>query len=390
LLDGYQSVGTTDFRTDSYAVFGEVTWHATPRLALTGGDASLDRFPERLLLDEAFERDRSFASVARFMAPGTGEGSALDAPPLALFAERAAGVGFVNSRPDWDGEHRRVPPFWATPYGALPQFGLAAGLLQLGIAPRDVKVEGGALVFPDGRRMPLEGRDIRVDWPTSVFESDPQRLRGDGETGVVAIGALVDLGRQRTVLADQERRYRDLLSDIAALQGLTPEAAAKVPVDEPTRAAIKEQGEVARPNPNSAAVWHYPGFDADGNGKLAFEETMHRTCGTVAIKDGLLYVADFSGLFHCLDLKTGKPHYTHDMLAASWGSPLIVDGKVYVGDEDGDISVFRLAPGKELLAEINMGNSVYSTPIAVGDTLYIANKSHLFAIREGAQPPATE
>jgi len=35
---------------------------------------------------------------------------------------------------------------------------------------------------------------------------------------------------------------------------------------------------------------------------------------------------------------------------------------------------------------VNMGNSVYSTPIAVGDTLYIANKSHLFAIREGAEP----
>ncbi len=37
LLNGYQSNGTTDFRTDSYAVFGEVTWHMTPRLALTGG-----------------------------------------------------------------------------------------------------------------------------------------------------------------------------------------------------------------------------------------------------------------------------------------------------------------------------------------------------------------
>jgi len=33
-----------------------------------------------------------------------------------------------------------------------------------------------------------------------------------------------------------------------------------------------------------------------------------------------------------------------------------------------------------------MGNSVYSTPIAIGDTLYIANKSHLFAIKEGAKP----
>jgi hypothetical protein len=37
----------------------------------------------------------------------------------------------------------------------------------------------------------------------------------------------------------------------------------------------------------------------------------------------------------------------------------------------------------------NMGNSVYSTPIVAGDTLYIANKSHLFAIREGAKPTAS-
>ena len=153
------------------------------------------------------------------------------------------------------------------------------------------------------------------------------------------------------------------------------------------QAVIQEQGEVARPNPASAAVWHYPGFDADGNGKLSFEETMHRTCGTVAIQDGLLFVADFSGLFHCLDVKTGKPLWTHEMLAASWGSPLIADGKVYIGDEDGDITIFKLSPEQEIIAEINMGTSVYSTPIVVGDTLYIANKSHLFAIREGATPP---
>ena len=155
------------------------------------------------------------------------------------------------------------------------------------------------------------------------------------------------------------------------------------------QAVIKEQGEVTRPNPQSAAVWHYAGFDADTNGKLDFEETMHRTCGTVAIADGLVFVADFSGLFHCLDLKTGRPLWTHDMLAASWGSPLIVDGKVYIGDEDGDVSVFTLGREKRLLAEINMGNSVYSTPIVAGDTLYIANKSHLFAIRAGATPVAT-
>ena len=37
LLDGYRSDGATDFRTSSYAIFGEVTWHALARLALTGG-----------------------------------------------------------------------------------------------------------------------------------------------------------------------------------------------------------------------------------------------------------------------------------------------------------------------------------------------------------------
>ena len=74
------------------------------------------------------------------------------------------------------------------------------------------------------------------------------------------------------------------------------------------------------------------------------------------------------------------------MLAASWGSPLLVDNKVYIGDEDGDVCIFKLSKEMELLAEINMGNSVYSTPIVANETLYIANRSHLFAIKDGAKP----
>ena len=77
-----------------------------------------------------------------------------------------------------------------------------------------------------------------------------------------------------------------------------------------------KNGEVARDNPNSAVVWHYDKFDQDGNGEIDWEEEMHRSCGTVAIKDDILYISDFSGLFHCLDAKTGKVHWTYDMLAA--------------------------------------------------------------------------
>ncbi len=147
------------------------------------------------------------------------------------------------------------------------------------------------------------------------------------------------------------------------------------------QACVKEDGDFTKPNPNSAMVWHYGGFDSNKNGKIEFEETMHRTCGTAAIKDDLLYVADFSGLFHCLDAKTGVPYWTHDMLAAAWGSPLIVDDKVYVGDEDGDISVFKLSKEMELIAENPMSSSVYSTPVVANNTLFIADKDHVFAIR---------
>jgi len=216
------------------------------RLLLTKQDATLERFAERNSVNEAFDRDQSFAILARFMSASKGEGSAMDAPPMAEFAERAAGVGFVNCVPDSDGQYRRVRPFWRTPYGSLPQFGLAAGLLQMGIAPASIREEQAALVFPDGRRLPLENGHIYVDWPTEMFEAiggSVESADARDETGVIAIGALIDLANQRKLLAEQEQRYRDLGADIAAAQAIPAEAMTLVPVDATVRAAVKEQGE---------------------------------------------------------------------------------------------------------------------------------------------------
>ncbi|RLS34195.1 MAG: serine/threonine protein kinase [Planctomycetota bacterium] len=141
-----------------------------------------------------------------------------------------------------------------------------------------------------------------------------------------------------------------------------------------------ENGEKTAPNPNSGAVWHFVGEDTNGNKKLDFEEEMHRTMGTCAIKDDLLYVVDSSGAVHCLDAQTGKSYWNYDMFAASWGSPLIADGKVFCGDEDGDVIVFKHGKEMEELATNSCGNSVYSSPIIANDVLYISNKSTLFAI----------
>ncbi len=156
------------------------------------------------------------------------------------------------------------------------------------------------------------------------------------------------------------------------------------------KAVDSSKGEKAIANPNTAAIWHYDAVDRNKNGKKEFEETMHRTMGSVAIKDDLLFVTDIGGLVHCVDAKKvvdGKPvvYWTHDMFSAAWGSVLIVDGKVYVGDEDGDITVFELSKELNVLAENNMINSLYTTPVVASDTLFIANKSTLIALKSGAK-----
>jgi outer membrane protein assembly factor BamB len=116
----------------------------------------------------------------------------------------------------------------------------------------------------------------------------------------------------------------------------------------------------------SGKVWHYG--------------DIRRSISTGALADGLLYYPDFSGFLHCVDAKTGSKIWVHDMLAAVWGSPLVVDGKVYLGDEDGDISILAAGREKKVIGEINMGSSVYSTPVAANGTLFIANRNQLFAL----------
>ncbi len=152
------------------------------------------------------------------------------------------------------------------------------------------------------------------------------------------------------------------------------------------QALVPKDGDFERDNPNSAAIWHYIGSNPED-----FETTMHRTCGTVAIKDNLLFVSDFSGVFHCLDAKTGKAHWTYDMFSASWASPLIVEDRVYISDEDGYIRIFNLSSEpQEPLAEISMESAVYTTPVVANSSLYISNRNRIYAIEEGAQSEVEE
>jgi len=133
----------------------------------------------------------------------------------------------------------------------------------------------------------------------------------------------------------------------------------------------------------TGVLWQYP--------------KIHRSISTVSIDPdtGLLFVGDFSGFVHCLDAETGKVNWVHDMKAHMWGSTLVADGKVYVGDEDGDLVVLAATKEKNILSKVsvdgreqdgpNLGAPVYSTPVVANGVIYIASNTHLYAFHDSSK-----
>jgi outer membrane protein assembly factor BamB len=107
-----------------------------------------------------------------------------------------------------------------------------------------------------------------------------------------------------------------------------------------------------------------------------------RVAGTPIEKDGLLYVGDVGGFLYCLDAATGATVWKHDTFAAIWGFLLLAGDRLYVGNEDGVVTVLRTGRQKEVLAEIEMGAPLYSRPALVGDALYLATAKRLYLIAE--------
>ena len=77
--------------------------------------------------------------------------------------------------------------------------------------------------------------------------------------------------------------------------------------------------------------------DITKTGRIFHFDKIRRSISTAAIADGLIYLPDFSGFFHCIDAKTGQEYWVHDLTSAIWGSAMVIDGKVYIGNEDGDV-----------------------------------------------------
>ena len=87
-----------------------------------------------------------------------------------------------------------------------------------------------------------------------------------------------------------------------------------------------------------------------------------------------------NGYVYCLDANTGEKHWEHNMNATCWSSPFWVDGKVYMGNDDDKVLIFKHGKKKELLGEMEMDGKVRATPVALNGVLYVMTENKLYAI----------
>ena len=101
---------------------------------------------------------------------------------------------------------------------------------------------------------------------------------------------------------------------------------------------------------------------------------------TPATWNNMVFIADFGRMVRCLDADTGKPYWTHETQGEIWASPMVADGKVYIGTRRGDFWIFAADREKKVVFSGNVGAPVSATAVAANKTLYVATMTHLYAI----------
>jgi outer membrane protein assembly factor BamB len=130
--------------------------------------------------------------------------------------------------------------------------------------------------------------------------------------------------------------------------------------------------------------------DITTNGLIWSYPLQKHVMSTPAIYNGLLFIADCGRAFHCVDVETGKPYWTEEIKGDTWASPLVADGKVYLGTRSGNFYVFAAGKEKKVLASIELGDPISATATAANGVLYVATMSRLYALQTGANSKSAD
>jgi len=132
--------------------------------------------------------------------------------------------------------------------------------------------------------------------------------------------------------------------------------------------------------------------DATKTGTLAADAFRWTTRGFLptfaspVMDDERLYTVDNGAIVGAFDLKTGARLWTKTLGTLQKGSPVLADGKLYIGTENGKFFILRpSATGADVLDEDLLGTAaepeaIVASPIVADGRVYVASMENLYAI----------
>lgn len=103
-------------------------------------------------------------------------------------------------------------------------------------------------------------------------------------------------------------------------------------------------------------------------------------CASPLCQGGLLYTIKDGGLLGCLDARDGKVLKFDRVPAggAYYSSPVYGDGKIYLINQEGELTVLRAGRDWEVLATGSFEEQTYATPAIVDGRIYLRTNGHLY------------
>ena len=97
------------------------------------------------------------------------------------------------------------------------------------------------------------------------------------------------------------------------------------------------------------------------------------------VVDNAIYFVNDRGIMTCLDAETGQEHWQSRLRGGFSSSPILADGKIYLGNHDGEM--FVIEPNKEglvILAENKLDGQIMASPAAIDRTLFVRTAESLY------------
>ncbi len=113
------------------------------------------------------------------------------------------------------------------------------------------------------------------------------------------------------------------------------------------------------------------------------EGKLPQRVGSGILHEGHLYLSDADGSAECIEAATGKVVWKERLGGKLWGSLLLAEGRIYVGNLEGQTFVLEASPVFKQVAKSDLGETTYAAPVASAGAIFLRTHRHLWCIAPG-------